>query len=67
MLNRILLDAQFLSTIDFGSGQEDLLAALPTMTIRLAIAVIGIIPILAVYPFFQRFFVQGLTIGAVKG
>lgn len=67
MLNRILLDAQFLSTMDFGSAQDDLLAAIPTTTIRLAIAVIGVVPILLIYPFFQGFFVKGLTVGAVKG
>ncbi|MFC4598679.1 carbohydrate ABC transporter permease [Cohnella hongkongensis] len=67
LLNRILLDAQFLSTMDFGTAQGELLAGIPTMTVRLAIAVIGVIPILVIYPFFQRFFVQGLTVGAVKG
>lgn len=67
MLNRILLDAQYLSSMDFGSAQGDLLSAVPTMTIRLAIAVIGVIPILLIYPFFQGFFVKGLTVGAVKG
>ncbi|MEK3720329.1 carbohydrate ABC transporter permease [Paenibacillus sp. FSL H8-0034] len=67
LLNRILLDAQFLSSMDFGTAQGDLMAAVPTQTIRLAIAVIGVIPILIIYPFFQGFFVKGLTVGAVKG
>lgn len=34
---------------------------------RLAIAVVAIIPILLVYPFFQKFFAKGITMGAVKG
>lgn len=42
-------------------------ADLPSTTIRMAIAVIGILPILVVYPFFQKYFVKGITIGAVKG
>jgi putative aldouronate transport system permease protein len=42
-------------------------AALPSETFRMAIAVIGIVPILIAYPFFQKYFVKGLTIGAVKG
>lgn len=40
---------------------------LPTATMRLAIAVVAIIPILLVYPFFQKFFAKGITMGAVKG
>ena len=41
-------------------------AALPSTTIRMAIAVIGILPIIAVYPFFQRYFVKGITLGGIK-
>ena len=40
---------------------------LPTTTARMAIAVIGMLPIIAAYPFFQKFFAKGITIGAVKG
>ncbi len=43
------------------------IADLPTTTARMAIAVIGILPILMVYPFFQKYFVKGITMGAVKG
>jgi putative aldouronate transport system permease protein len=39
----------------------------PSLTLRMALAVIGIGPIVLAYPFFQKYFVQGLTIGAVKG
>ncbi|SDD02797.1 putative aldouronate transport system permease protein [Paenibacillus sp. UNCCL117] len=67
LLNRILLDAQYLSTMDFGSAQGELTSSIPTQSIRFAIAVIGIVPILLIYPFFQGFFVKGLTVGAVKG
>ena len=42
-------------------------ADLPMVTARMAIAVIGIVPILCAYPFFQRYFVKGITLGAVKG
>lgn len=42
-------------------------AQMPTETARMAAAVIGIIPILIVYPFFQEYFVKGITMGAVKG
>jgi putative aldouronate transport system permease protein len=39
---------------------------MPSTTIRMAIAVIGILPIIALYPFFQRYFVKGITLGGVK-
>lgn len=39
----------------------------PSETSRMAIAVLSIGPIIFAYPFFQRYFIKGLTIGAVKG
>ncbi len=42
-------------------------ADLPTTTMRMAIAVIGILPILIIYPIFQKYFAAGLMAGAVKG
>ena len=39
---------------------------MPSTTIRMAIATIGILPILVLYPFFQRYFVKGITLGGVK-
>ncbi len=36
-------------------------------SIKMAITIVTIVPIIAVYPFLQRFFVRGLVIGAVKG
>ena len=39
----------------------------PALSARMAIAVIGILPMLCIYPFFQKYFVKGITIGAVKG
>ncbi|MHA6481991.1 carbohydrate ABC transporter permease [Paenibacillus sp. strain BS8-2] len=41
--------------------------AVPTVTVKAAITMITIAPILLVFPFIQRFFVKGLMIGAVKG
>ncbi|MCX7706636.1 MAG: carbohydrate ABC transporter permease [Anaerolineae bacterium] len=43
------------------------LADLPSQTFRMAMAVVTIGPIILAYPFFQRYFVRGLTIGAIKG
>lgn len=39
---------------------------LPSTTVRMAIAVIGILPIIIIYPFFQKYFVKGITLGGVK-
>jgi putative aldouronate transport system permease protein len=40
---------------------------MPSTAIRMAVAVIGVIPVLLIYPFFQKFFVKGIVVGAVKG
>lgn len=43
------------------------LANLPSQTARMAIVIVVIGPIVFAYPFFQQYFVEGITIGAVKG
>ncbi|GHU72386.1 sugar ABC transporter permease [Clostridia bacterium] len=40
---------------------------LPSETIRMAIVMVVVLPIACSYPFFQKYFISGLTIGAVKG
>lgn len=44
-----------------------LLNSMPTEQTRMAIVMISTLPILFAYPFFQRYFIQGMTIGSVKG
>lgn len=44
----------------------DSLASLPKESVRMAIVVIATLPIALTYPFFQKYFVGGLTIGGVK-
>lgn len=57
--------------IDFLARSADVMSTervvLPTETMRMAIVVIAVVPIACAYPFFQKYFVSGLTIGAVKG
>ena len=67
ILNRMLQDVQFLKNGGGGPDASEMIASLPSVGIKMAIAVIGVLPILIIYPFFQRFFVKGITIGAVKG
>lgn len=64
ILNNINENIAFLSS-NATSGVN--LADLPTATVRMAIAVVAILPILVVYPFFQKYFAKGITMGAVKG
>ena len=47
--------------------REESLHNVPSETMRMAIVMVVVIPIACSYPFFQRYFVGGLTIGAVKG
>ena len=47
--------------------REESVKNLPSETMRMAIVMVVVIPIACSYPFFQRYFVGGLTIGAVKG
>ena len=42
-------------------------ADLPTQSVKLAMAVVATGPVLLFYPFVQRYFVSGITVGAVKG
>jgi len=43
------------------------ISELPSQTFRMAMAVVTVGPIVFAYPFFQRYFIRGLTIGALKG
>ena len=45
----------------------DLQRAMPKESVRMAIAFVVTVPIACVYPFFQKYFISGLTVGAVKG
>ena len=42
------------------------LADVPSVTVRMAIATLGILPIIIVYPFIEKSFVKGITLGGVK-
>jgi len=68
-LNRLLADINFLAqnAARMGMSQAQLLAAMPREAARMAIVIVAILPIACAYPFFQRYFVSGLMIGAIKG
>jgi putative aldouronate transport system permease protein len=72
LLYRVLNQIQYLSSISNNNAASSLVAmntskGFPAESARMALCVISIGPIIMVYPFFQRYFVRGLTIGAVKG
>ncbi|SFR65698.1 carbohydrate ABC transporter permease [Anaeromicropila populeti] len=56
--------AQNANTMGISSAQYA--ATMPKESMRMAMAVLIVVPIACVYPFFQRYFVSGLTIGSVK-
>ncbi|MEG0570316.1 MAG: carbohydrate ABC transporter permease [Oscillospiraceae bacterium] len=50
-----------------GISASEILAKMPAESTKMALVVLAVIPIAASYPFFQKYFVSGLTVGAVKG
>lgn len=68
MLNNILKNIQYLANNpSAGVSLEQYKNMMPEESARMAIAIVIVIPIACVYPFFQRYFISGLTVGAVKG
>lgn len=66
ILNNIITSITFLQSSTMGSVASAV-AAMPSTGIRMAIAVVGVIPVLVIYPFFQKYFVKGIVVGGVKG
>jgi putative aldouronate transport system permease protein len=67
VLNTMMSNAEFLANQTNMSSTHSLDAVIPTSGVRMGIAVIAVIPILIIYPFFQKFFVKGIVVGGVKG
>jgi putative aldouronate transport system permease protein len=68
LMYKLIYNIQYLNSgIVDASVAGGVTAAIPQETVRMAMAIIGIGPIIFVYPFLQKYFVKGLTIGAVKG
>jgi putative aldouronate transport system permease protein len=67
LMYQTLMSIQYLSSGGNFSGAAAALGGMPSEGARMAIAVISIGPIVLAYPFFQKYFIKGLTVGAVKG
>ena len=65
-LYRVMAEASFLATNTMANtmmSQQNL----PATTVRMAMCMLAAGPMLVVFPFFQKYFVRGLTVGSIKG
>lgn len=68
LLNRMMQNIQFLSQSSSNVQNANAgLSAIPLASVRMAMATVGILPIIIMYPFVQKHFVKGITLGGVKG
>ena len=67
VLNTMMANADFLTNNSNVAALRESNLSVPTSGVRMGIAVIAVIPILIIYPFFQKYFVKGIVIGGIKG
>ncbi len=67
MLSRMMKDVIELANAAVQSGLNVSIADLPTEVMRMAMCMVAAGPMLFIFPFFQKYFVKGLTVGGVKG
>lgn len=67
LLYRLLNQANAISELQSQQQIYDALKSVQPLTVRAAITVVVVLPIICIYPFCQKYFVSGMTIGAVKG
>ena len=68
LLNRLMQNIQALTQNANNMAQAgEGLSQIPSGTVRMAMAALGILPIMIIYPFIQKNFVKGITLGGVKG
>lgn len=65
-LRRILLKADLIKELMESSAVKEELRTLQPTTVRAAVTVIITVPIACIYPFMQKYFITGVSIGAVK-
>jgi putative aldouronate transport system permease protein len=65
---RVQANIQYLSANagNLGTAAAEVARNLPSRSAQMAMTVISIGPIILAYPFFQRYFVKGITIGSIK-
>ena len=67
LLNNMQKNIEYIANNPYGGiSLQQYRSAMPTEGVRMAIAIVIIVPIACTYPFFQKYFISGLTIGSVK-
>ena len=66
LLQKILQEAQYLQQLA-DAGMLNSGEVFPTESFRYAMAMVAAGPVLCVFPFFQKYFAKGMTVGSVKG
>ena len=69
LLNSLMsnVDALAKNAASMGVSYAMLVATMPKESARMAVAILIVLPVAFAYPFFQKYFISGLTVGAVKG
>lgn len=67
LLVRMMDNIQFLKSGAASSAIGSVAVQLPSNSVRMALAVVGVIPIVIIFPFMQKYFIKGVVVGAVKG
>lgn len=67
LLTEMVNNMQALQSGGFSNIDPESLKNLPSTSLKMATAVMSVLPIMLAYPFFQKYFVKGITLGAVKG
>ncbi len=67
LLNQMITDIQYLASGKVAGNIGAEVAKLPATSIRMAIAFIAMLPLFIIYPFLQKYFAEGITLGAVRG
>lgn len=66
LMYRVQSNIAYLSSTTAGGHMAEILQHLPSRTAQMAMCVLTIGPIILAYPFFQKFFVKGITLGSLK-
>lgn len=67
LLTEMVRNMQALQSGEMSGLDPSVVKNLPSTSLRMATAVMSVLPVMLIYPVFQKYFVKGITVGAVKG